>query len=257
MKWTLALSLALAATPALAQDIPDYVTAAVADPSRGADAQDDQRRQIAEVMAYSMVKPGDTVLELVPGSGYWTRVFSRIVGPNGKVYLAVPTPMEKYSEETKALPGELPNTELLLQAADALSAPTPVDVAFTAQNYHDYPDEFMGPTDPSVLNRAVFNALKPGGRWIVIDHVAAAGSGQRDTETLHRIDPAIVRMQAEAAGFEYMGESDVLRNDADDHTLKVFDPAVRGHTDQFIYKFRKPLNAPAPVTGPAAPSDVE
>ncbi len=241
MKWTLALSLALLAAPAAAQDeIPDYVSAAVADPARGDDAQDDARRHIAEIMAYSGVKPGDTVLELVPGSGYWTRVFSHIVGPEGKVYLAVPEPMEKYSEKTKALPDELSNTELLMQPADALSAPTQVDLVFTAQNYHDYPDEFMGPTDPAILNAAVFQALKPGGTYLVIDHSAEEGSGLRDTESLHRIDPAIVRQQVIAAGFEYMGESDVLRNEADDRTLKVFDPAVRGHTDQFVYKFRKP-----------------
>ena len=243
MKWSLALPLLLAASfPAAAQDIPDYVTAAVSDPARAADAENDARRQIVEVMAFSKVKPGDTVLELVPGSGYWTRVFSRIVGPEGKVYLAVPTPMEKYSEETKALPESLANTELLLQPADALSAPTPVDVVFTAQNYHDYPNEFMGPTDPAVLNKAVYDMLKPGGLYIVIDHVAEAGSGMRDTETLHRIDPALVKQQVEAAGFEYRAESDVLRNEAnDDHTLKVFDPTVRGHTDQFVYRFRKPL----------------
>lgn len=241
MKWSLALAFGLfAGGPAVAQDIPDYVTAAVADPARAADAEDDARRQIVEIMAFSKVKPGDTVLELVPGSGYWTRVFSGIVGPEGKVYLAVPTPMEKYSEETKALPDALANTELLMQPADALSAPTPVDVVFTAQNYHDYPNEFMGPTDPAVLNKAVFDMLKPGGLYVVIDHVAEAGSGMRDTGTLHRIDPAVVRQQVEAAGFEYRAESDVLRNEADDHTLKVFDPSVRGHTDQFVYRFRKP-----------------
>lgn len=241
MKWSLALAFGLfAGGPAVAQDIPDYVTAAVADPARAADAEDDARRQIVEIMAFSKVKPGDTVLELVPGSGYWSRVFSGIVGPEGKVYLAVPTPMEKYSEETKALPQTLANTELLMQPADALSAPTPVDVVFTAQNYHDYPNEFMGPTDPAVLNKAVFDMLKPGGLYVVIDHVAEAGSGMRDTGTLHRIDPAVVRQQVEAAGFEYRAESDVLRNEADDHTLKVFDPSVRGHTDQFVYRFRKP-----------------
>ena len=87
----------------------------------------------------------------------------------------------------------------------------------------------------------MFKALKPGGIYIVIDHVAAAGSGLRDTETLHRIDPAIVKKQVLAAGFEFVGESKVLANPKDDHTLKVFDPAIRGVTDQFVYKFRKPL----------------
>lgn len=244
MKWILPVAAGLVFSAAVAaQDapaIPDYVAAAVADPGRAADAKDDERRHIAEIVAFSGVKPGDKVLELVPGSGYWTRVFSSIVGADGKVYLAVPAPMEKYSEETKALPAALGNTELLMQPADALAAPAPVDVVFTAQNYHDYPNEFMGPTDPAVLNKAAFDALEPGGVYIVIDHVAEAGSGVRDTDTLHRIDPALVKQQVEAAGFEYVGESEVLRNPADDHTLKVFDPAVRGRTDQFVYKFRKP-----------------
>jgi len=242
MKWTLSLVLALAAAPAAAQapDVPDYVSAAVADPVRAEDAKDDDRRHIAEIMAFSGVKPGDTVLELVPGGGYWTRVFSAIVGADGKVYAAVPEPMEKYSEKTKGLPDELANVELLMQPADALSAPTPVDVVFTAQNYHDYPLDFMGPTDPAVLNKAVFEALEPGGVYIVIDHSAEDGSGLRDADALHRIDPLLVRQQVEAAGFEFVGESEVLRNAGDDRTLKVFDPSVRGHTDQFVYKFRKP-----------------
>lgn len=229
-----------AAPTADANAIPAYVAAAAADPARGEDLQADARRHGAELVAFSEVKPGDTVLELVPGGGYFTRIFSKVVGPNGHVYAAVPTPMEKYSEDTKKLPEAYPNVGILLQPADALTTPAPVDVAFTSQNYHDYPDKFMGPTDPALLNKAVFAALKPGGTYIVIDHVAEAGSGLRDTETLHRIDPALVKQQVEAAGFDYVGESDVLRNPADDHTRKVFDTAVRGHTDQFVYKFRKP-----------------
>src|SRR5690606_32755466 len=228
MKWTLSLVLALAAAPAAAQapDVPDYVSAAVADPVRAEDAKDDDRRHIAEIMAFSGVKPGDTVLELVPGSGYWTRVFSAIVGADGKVYAAVPAPMEKYSEKTRALPDALANVELLMQPADALSAPTPVDVVFTAQNYHDYPLDFMGPTDPAGLNAAVFEALEPGGVYIVIDHSAEDGSGLRDADALHRIDPVLVRQQVEAAGFEFVAASEVLRNADDDRTLKVFDPSV-------------------------------
>ena len=254
MKWNaasvsslaLAVSLAVSACAttsppeARSDAIPAYVAAAVADPGRGEDLQIDARRHAAELVAFSGVKPGDDVLELVPGSGYFTRVFSKVVGPQGHVYAVVPTPMEKYSDETKALPASYPNVQVLLQPAAGLTTPTPVDVAFTSQNYHDYPDKFMGPTDPALLNRAVFAALKPGGTYIVIDHVAAAGSGLRDTETLHRIDPATVKSQVLAAGFEFVGESAVLHNPADDHSLKVFDPTVRGHTDQFAYKFRKP-----------------
>ena len=223
--------------------IPAYVQTAVADPGRETDRAKDANRHAAEVVAFSGVKPGDKVLELVPGSGYFTRVFSKVVGPQGKVYAAIPTPMEKYSDDTKALPAQYPNVTLLVQPADALATPEQVDVAFTSQNYHDYPDPFMGPTDPAVLNKAVFAALKPGGTYIVIDHVAQAGSGVRDTDTLHRIDPALVKKQVQAAGFEYVGDSTVLHNAADDHSLKVFDPSVRGHTDQFAYKFRKPSSA--------------
>src|SRR3546814_13801556 len=116
-----------------------------------------------------------------------------------------------------------------MQPADALSAPTPVDVVFTAQNYHDYPNEFMGPTDPAVLNKAVFDMLKPGGLYVVIDHVAEAGSGMRDTGTLHRIDPAVVKQQVEAAGFEYRAESDVLPHEAADHTLQAIQPDAPRH----------------------------
>jgi predicted methyltransferase len=248
MKWILPLAagLTLASGLAAAEDmaksdaLPAYVTAAVADPVRAADSKDDSRRHLAEIVAFSGVKPGDRVLDLVPGSGYWSRVFSKIVGPEGHVYGAVPEPMKQYSDETMALPKSYPNFEVLVQPANALTTPAPVDVAFTAQNYHDYPDEFMGPTDPAILNKAVFAALKPGGTYIVVDHVAEAGSGLRDTETLHRVDPAAVKQQVVAAGFEYVGESDVLRNPADDHKLKVFDKSIRGHTDQFAYKFRKP-----------------
>jgi predicted methyltransferase len=126
------------------------------------------------------------------------------------------------------------------QPAAAFATPEPVDLVFTAQNYHDYPDAFMGRVDPIAFDRAVYRSLKPGGVFIVVDHVAEAESGLRDTDTLHRIDPAVVKQEVQSAGFVFEGESQVLRNPSDDHKRKVFDPAIRGHTDQFIYKFRKP-----------------
>jgi predicted methyltransferase len=106
--------------------------------------------------------------------------------------------------------------------------------------YHDLHDSFMAPADVAALNKAFFNALKPGGVFLVIDHVAAAASGLRDTETLHRIDPIRMRREIEAAGFIFEAQSDALRNGDDDHTRSVFDPVVRGKTDQVVFRFRRP-----------------
>lgn len=222
------------------------VERAVNDPARAADKADDARRKVAQVMTFAQVKPGQKVLELMPGKGYFTRVFSALVGPDGRVYTVWPQEAEKYSAKAfvditaQAAGPHYANIRLLRQPAAKLTAPEPVDLVFTSQNYHDYPDSFMGHTDLLALDRQVFAALKPGGLFVVIDHVAPAGSGLSDTESLHRIDPATVRQQVEAAGFVFDGESQALRNPADPHTAKVFDPSIRGHTDQFMYRFRKP-----------------
>ena len=241
----------LASTPTegkqpAAPALPAYVKAAVADPARGKDAQIDARRKVGELVAFSEAKPGDVVVDLIPGSGYFTRVFSKVVGEKGRVYMLWPN---QYAAEAKpdvdnsrtlAKSAGFGNIEVLVQPAQALKLPQPVDVVFTSQNYHDYNDPFMAPATVNDLNKQVFAALKPGGTWIIVDHVAEAGSGMRDTDSLHRIDPAIVRKQVEAAGFVYVGESTVLRNPKDGHKVKVFDPSIRRHTDQFAYKFRKP-----------------
>lgn len=235
---------AFAATAPAANSTPAYVTAAINDPARKDDTAADARRQAAAVMTFSGVKPGDNVLELVPGEGYWTKIFSGIVGAKGHVYTVWPHGMDKYAAKSIAtwqglVKGPYKNVSLLQQANDALSSPAPVDVVFTCQNYHDYHDKFMGPVDMAKFNKEVFDALKPGGVFIVIDHVANAGDTNA-TEDQHRIDPAVVKTEVEAAGFVFDGESDALRNPADDHKAKVFDPSIRGKTDQFIYRFKKP-----------------
>jgi predicted methyltransferase len=112
------------------------------------------------------------------------------------------------------------------------------DVAWTTENYHDLYG-LLGADGMLAYDKAVFAALKPGGVFLVSDHVALPGAADAPT-TLHRIDPAIVRAQLVAAGFVPDGESDALHNPADDHTLKVFDPSIRGKTDQFMFRFRKP-----------------
>ena len=241
------LPLAVLASPAAAPATPAYVTAALNDPARKEDAADDARRHAADVVTFAGVKPGDSVLELVPGHGYWTRIFSSVVGAKGHVYTVWPHGMDKYAAKSIADWQELVkkppymNVSILQQADDQLSAPAPVDVVFTSQNYHDYHDKFMGPVDMGKFDKQVFDALKPGGVFVVIDHVANAGDTGA-TEDQHRIDPAVVRKEVEAAGFVFDGSSDALKNPADDHKAKVFDPAVHGHTDQFIFRFKKPAH---------------
>jgi predicted methyltransferase len=120
----------------------------------------------------------------------------------------------------------------------ALSLPQNVDMVWTSRNYHDFHN--VKDLNVADLDKAVFQALKPGGIYIVLDHAAEAGSGFRDTSTLHRIDEAAVKQEVESAGFKFVGASDALRNKDDDHTAKVFDSAIKGRTDQFILKFMKP-----------------
>ena len=230
---------------AAAPAVSPAVAAALADKGRDADREADARRHPGEVITFSGVKAGDKVVDLIPGGGYFTRIFSKVVGPGGRVYMVWPDEYAKVDQPEQAKSADLlktgyPNVSVIRQPGAAFATPEPVDLVFTAQNYHDYPDKFMGYIDPMVLNRAVFKALKPGGVFLVVDHTAEAGSGMRDTDTLHRIDPAIVKKQVTDAGFVFEGESKVLRNPADDLKKGVFDKAIRGHTDQFVYKFRKP-----------------
>ena len=221
---------------------------ALADPARK-DQRDaaDARRHPRELIALAGIKPGDKVLDLIPGSGYWTRIFSKIVGPEGKVYAVWPQAYARFAmgnvQDMRKLSADKSYGNIVteVQQSAALSAPEPLDVVWTSQNYHDYPDEYMGKdADPNLLNKAVFKILKPGGTFMIIDHMAKAGRGMADTEKLHRIDPATVRQQVEAAGFEFAGESKVLNNPADPMNIPVFDKAIRGHTSQFAYKFVKP-----------------
>jgi predicted methyltransferase len=229
-------------------EIPAAVTAAVADPRRPADqVKLDPARKPAQLLAFAELKAGDRVADFMPGNGYFTRIMSDVVGSNGHVYAFLPTeqlancaPSEVAG--TKALDHDpsYANVSILSAATAEFRVPDKLDVIWTAQNYHDLHDSFMGPADVAMLNRAFSKALKPGGIYLVIDHIAETGSGLRDTESLHRIDPLRLRTEIEAAGFFLDAQSDVLRNLQDDHRLSVFDGRVRGKTDQVVYRFRKP-----------------
>lgn len=241
---TVALAL-LWAAPAFAQS--NAIKAAIADGARPeADRGVDADRKPAELIAFSGMKPGDKVLELFPGRGYFMRIFSKVVGSSGHVYELVSAEETKASTKgldaikaIAAAPGYA-NTTVINQPVAAFKVPEPVDLVWTSQNYHDLHDKAFGPADMAAFNKAVFAALKPGGVFLITDHAAQAGSGLRDTETLHRIDPAAVKSEVQAAGFVLDAESDVLKESADDHTLKIFDPKTRGKTDKFVFRFRKP-----------------
>ncbi|MEO5623817.1 MAG: methyltransferase [Dokdonella sp.] len=245
-----AIALTLTVLPATGRAITmaDSIAAAVADSARpAADIARDASRKPAATLAFAGVKPGDKVADYAAGNGYFTRLFARIVGPTGHVYASVPSPLFQYpnvvagiADIQKFAVGH-PNTSVNFAAPlDAARYPEPLDLFWISQNYHDLKDPFMGPVDMTTFNHAVYAALKHGGIYLVLDHVAAPGSPPDVTDTLHRIEPAVVRHEVEAAGFKLVGESKVLANGDDPHTAGVFDATIRGRTDQFIYKFRKP-----------------
>jgi len=227
--------------------VPSALIAAVTDPERPeSDTARDADRKPEQTLAFSGVKPGDRVADYVANSGYFTRLFSSIVGPRGHVYAVEPTEFFRFKSFPPAV-AELqgyavahPNVTVTTAAAvEGLSFPDKIDLFWISRNYHDLHDKFMGPMDIAAFNKAVYRALKPGGVYIVLDHSAAPGAPADVTEALHRIEAATVRREVEAAGFAFVSESSILANPADPRTAKVFDPAIRGHTDQFILKFRK------------------
>jgi predicted methyltransferase len=226
------------------------IAAAVADSHRPEkDTQQDAVRHPAELVSFSKVKPGDVVMDVWPGGGYWTRLFSPVVGAKGKVYAYVPDEIKAFKTDPVAIakavaaePGR-GNVEVIsdpIAQQPAPSAFNTFDVIWTFENYHDLHDSFMKGASVDAFNQAVFKLLKPGGYFVVVDHAAATGAGLNNTEDLHRIDPATVKAEVEKAGFVLDAESTLLASPADDHTLKIFDPAVKGKTDRFMLRFRKP-----------------
>jgi len=216
--------------------------AAVADPARPeADRARDAARKPAEIVAFAGVKPGDVVAEFLPGGGYYTRIISKTVGPNGHVYLMIPAGFAQRPgglDAINALAASLGNVTVVATDLTNFTLPRPVDLAWTTENYHDMHN---GPT-PSFagVNSAAFAALKPGGIYFVEDHAATAGAGPAVTQELHRIDPAQAIQEITAAGFTLEAQSDLLANPDDPKTVGVRDPSVQGETEKFALRFRKP-----------------
>ncbi|MBW8813852.1 MAG: class I SAM-dependent methyltransferase [Caulobacterales bacterium] len=232
------------ALAALAIGITLPAAVALAQPATPpADAMTDPALKREDVIAFIGVKPGDKVADIV--SGRFVRALSAAVGPKGKVYAVMPAEVVKVHPEVegmlKGAAGASGNVEVLTPPVNAMALPAAgLDAVFIRQNYHDLYDKFMGPADVAGFNKQVFAALKPGGVYVILDHAAAKGAPDNVTETLHRIDEDRVKKDVLAAGFKLDGESKALANAADDHSKMVFDPSIRGKTDQFLLRFRKP-----------------
>ncbi len=221
------------------------VAAAISDPARPADdVKRDGARKPAAILEFAQAKPGNKAIDFIMGGGYFSRLLAKTVGPKGKIYAYQPAEFinfrAQYGIDQKTVADAYSNITPLNGSLATLAFPESVDLIFTAQNYHDLHLAAFPAGLADTVDAALFKALKPGGVLLVIDHAAVAGSGTRDSNALHRIDPATVRAELEKAGFKFEAESPLLRNTDDPHTLLVFDPAIRGKTDQFVYRFRKP-----------------
>jgi predicted methyltransferase len=253
------LMMSMPAQPAVTATSP-HVVAAVADLRRpAADRERDALRHPADILAFTGVQPGWRVADVGPGGGYYTRLFAVAVGDGGRVYgiNRVRNPNATQPPAIIAVSEQYPNIRVIEQGYQGWTAPEQLDAIFISQIYHDFhlpaapareatATQTAAPARPALdvpaLNRGLFAALKPGGVLIVIDHAAATGSDLSVTDSLHRIEQADVRSELETAGFVFEDESQVLRNPADNHAVRVFEGDIRGRTDQFVMRFRKPAN---------------
>jgi len=215
------------------------IEAAVADARRPeADRERDALRHPAEILAFTGVRPGWRVADIGPGGGYYTRLLSVAVGPAGRVYaIDRPNPIGRQRPILEVAP-LYPNITVIQDGYENWTPDQPLDAVFISQIYHDF-HRPLG-LNVAAANRAIFNALKPGGTLIVIDHAAPEGSDVAVTGTLHRIDQAQVVRELTAAGFVLEEESAVLHNAQDNRSERVFEDDIRGRTDQFVLRFRKP-----------------
>jgi predicted methyltransferase len=205
--------------------------------------------KLAELIRFSRVDAGATVIDVYPGDGNWTRLFSDVVGPEGRVYSFVPAEVAHFKNDpvglmrTLAKEPDRENVEVVSTDLVAMPQATrPADVLWLHLFYHDLHTALMQAKGATAaeFNRAVYERLKSGGYYVIVDHATAAGAGTSNAQSLHRIDPASVREEVEAAGFVLDAESTVLANKNDPHSGKVFDPSIKGKTDRFAYRFVKP-----------------
>jgi predicted methyltransferase len=205
--------------------------------------------KLAALIQFARIGAGSTVIDVYPGDGDWTRLFSGIVGGEGRVYSFVPAEVAHFKNDPvggmRTLAKEPGRENVEAVSADLVAMPQatqPADVLWLHLFYHDLHTALIQATGATAarFNRAVYKRLKPGGCYVIVDHAASLGAGTSDAQSLHRIEPASVRAEVESVGFVLDAESTLLANKDDPHTIKVFDPAIKGKTDRFAYRFVKP-----------------
>ncbi|NKJ36589.1 class I SAM-dependent methyltransferase [Rhizobium sp. SG570] len=205
--------------------------------------------KLSELIRFARVNAGSTVIDVYPGDGDWTRLFSDVVGSKGRVFSFVPTEIADLKNDQvgnmRTLAKEPGRQNIQAVSADLVAMPEvtqPADVLWLHLFYHDLHTALIQKKGATAadFNRAVYKVLKPGGSYVIVDHAAAAGAGTSDAQSLHRIEPVSVRQEVDAAGFVLDAESTLLANSDDLHWIKVFDPSIKGKTDRFAYRFVKP-----------------
>ena len=237
-----------AAVAVAAPVVTAKMKAAVADSGRpAADTARDENRKPAEMLAFAGIAPGKVVVDMLPGAGYFTRIFAKAVEPGGRVYAYFGV---QYDARLKSQNKDPDNQFADLKESykdlgvihgplPQFITPEPVDIVWTSDNYHDMHNKAYA-MDVNEVNKAVFKSLKPGGYYVIIDHKAPESAGDDVTESLHRVKESTVKKEVAAAGFKLVAEGHDLDNPADDGTKRVFDNDVRGKTNQFMLKFQKP-----------------
>ncbi len=230
----------MAFSPVVAQT---DIAAILADTSRpAADRDRDAGRMPAEVLAFFDIGPGDKVADLLCGGGYYTRILVPVVGEEGEVYAGNNPFFQRFGEEALTALIAEPGFERVHRIdgpVDEVALPTDgsLDAVIIVLAYHDL---WLTDEDRGELNRRVFAALKPGGVYGIVDHHAAEGAGTDVIQSLHRVEEPVITAEISAAGFSLAARADFLGNPDDDHSLRIFDPSIRGNTDRFVLRFEKP-----------------
>jgi predicted methyltransferase len=212
---------------------------AIDSPERAQKQKDrDVGRKPGETLAFAGLKPRQKVVELASFGQYYTDIMAPVIGPKGHIWMYdLPYTDKNFGNASREFVAKHPNTEFAEAKFDEMDWPRGVDLITIVLYYHDL--QYNG-VDTAVLDRKMFEALKPGGKLLIVDHKADAGSGWRDSKTIHRMGVETIVKEVMAAGFKLKVDSDLLANPQDDHHKMVFAPGERGHTDQALFVFEKP-----------------